>query len=411
MYLWKAKIILLSSGERFATCVDESGVPAYYPTLYALKLRSQSKSLNTMLQYAKFLTHFERICMYNNYNIINEIHESRYPTEVEADWIIEGSSIAAQPLAQYTSANVTKIAPRRWSRADWVENNYKSQRLTVYAEFINMVCTLHENSEWRRKPRNAIRQELSSIRKDTVEYIKAHRPRLRDVNRVAGISHDQLGRLTRYLMQFEPHEVEGQIWENPALNERNWAIARLLLETGIRNSELRQLKFKDLNLNQAKIIIHRRPDDPEDPRLHEPNAKTRERIITISNDLCQFIENYTESYGSEAADHSNSPFVFLSHSNNNYGQPIGTKTVKNIAASIGNYLDIHNLTPHHFRHSWIQNLADWSIHEGIEPADFDRFANYLGGWSMLSQMASKYRGDQLTKYAYEQGLRVGENRE
>lgn len=66
MYFWNAKIILLSNGERFATCVDDRGVPGYYPTLYALKLRSQSKSLNTLLQYAKFLTHFERICMYNN---------------------------------------------------------------------------------------------------------------------------------------------------------------------------------------------------------------------------------------------------------------------------------------------------------------------------------------------------------
>ena len=74
----------------------------------------------------------------------------------------------------------------------------------------------------------------------------------------------------------------------------------------------------------------------------------------------------------------------------------------------GKHLGIPGLTPHHLRHGWIQNLADWAIGTGIEAAEFERFANNLGGWSYLSKMAVEYRGDHLAQVAFKAGLKVQE---
>lgn len=78
--------------------------------------------------------------------------------------------------------------------------------------------------------------------------------------------------------------------------------------------------------------------------------------------------------------------------------------------TLGEHLGISGLTPHHLRHGWIQNLADWAIETGIGAAEFERFANNLGGWSYLSTMAIEYRGDHLTQAAFKAGLKVQEDR-
>ena len=48
---------ILSNGERFATVVDETGAPAYYPTAMALAQRHRGVSVNTMEAAAADLVH------------------------------------------------------------------------------------------------------------------------------------------------------------------------------------------------------------------------------------------------------------------------------------------------------------------------------------------------------------------
>jgi hypothetical protein len=54
----------------------------------------------------------------------------------------------------------------------------------------------------------------------------------------------------------------------------------------------------------------------------------------------------------------------------------------------------------------MQNLADWAVNAVIDAAEFERFADHLGGWSYLSRMAAEYRGDHLTDAAYKAGLQI-----
>ncbi|KZL13096.1 hypothetical protein PsAD26_01866 [Pseudovibrio sp. Ad26] len=45
-----------------------------------------------------------------------------------------------------------------------------------------------------------------------------------------------------------------------------------------------------LIIQRMTVTIVRRPDDPEDPRRREPNAKTADRVIPISDRLATILE-------------------------------------------------------------------------------------------------------------------------
>jgi integrase len=197
-----------------------------------------------------------------------------------------------------------------------------------------------------------------------------------------------------------------EIWKKEAVARRNWALVKTLVTTGVRQGEARQLKVPDLDLSKCEMRVERRHDDPEDPRLREPNAKTYDRIIPYGTDLADTLEDYILGPGSDAAGKKGSPFVFLSHDNRTYGSPISGSTARRVVKRLGEHLGIAGLTPHHLRHGWIQNLADWAVETGIDAAEFERFANNLGGWSYLSKMATEYRGDHLTQAAFQAGLKI-----
>lgn len=184
----------------------------------------------------------------------------------------------------------------------------------------------------------------------------------------------------------------------------------LLVASGLRQGEARQLKPNDVDLRACEITVERRHDDPDDPRTREPNAKTYDRIVPFGPTVAAVMEDYMMGAGSDAAERRGSPFIFLSHDRRTHGTPISDRTVERVVGDLGRHLGIEGLTPHHLRHGWIQNLADWAIASGISAEDFARFANFLGGWSYLSKMAAEYRGDHLTEAAFKAGLLVQEGR-
>jgi len=404
----KLKTFVLSGGERFSTLIETNGVPAYYPTCFALNLRQRNLSHNSLVAYLNALAHILVFAACERIPLAARMETGEFLDGHEVSLLAEACSVTTASLRRLSEKNASQVKRyRQFRKEDLVTPNQKRIRLTVAADFLEMISRM---SEANLLPSDPVKGERAVRRQEMLDQIKFYRPKIRRLSLTGHASHETLGKLTKYVLAVVPSSMPTDIWPNPALNSRNWAITRTLLETGIRNSELRQLKVTDVDFRNRVLTIYRRPDDPEDPRVHEPNAKTADRHIPISEMLCEFIEIYLFEAGSDASSASGSPFLFLSHSNRNYGKPLSTKTIEAIIADVGNYLEIPRLVPHDLRHVWIQNLADWSIKEDIPSAEFNRIANQLGGWSQLSKMASHYRGDQLTKQAYEKGLYVEKNR-
>src|SRR5690606_31528417 len=78
-----------------------------------------------------------------------------------------------------------------------------------------------------------------------------------------------------------------------SVRQRNYLLFKILYDTGLRAGEILQLKVSDINFAQCEIMVRTRHDDPEDTfRKDEPNAKTLERDIPISESLRDQIREY-----------------------------------------------------------------------------------------------------------------------
>lgn len=391
-------------GERFPLLLEADGCPAHYPTRLLLNHRGKNAAWGTLEIVANDLLFLGQLQIFANIADLElRMEDGRYLTSEEVQAIVDLSGISLVRLRQL---NEPKVTPARFSQAfsqeHSVGNTIKHRRITNIARYLDMIATVGEAQVLD----NTVRRERAARRKEMLGDLLVRRPNFRR-SRVRGVvDHQELARVVEFIMTGDP----AAIWSKAAIRSRNWAIVTVLALVGLREGELRQLKLSDVNTNNGKLIVARRSDDPEDPRLREPNAKTSDRIYPILEIVSDRIEDYVYGHQGDAAERTGSNFLFLSHGPTSLGNPISKDVVYDAVKDLCRYLDVPGLHPHSLRTAWVQNLVDWALERKIPSGELDRFANYLGGWSYLSNMASQYRGDHLTKMAYEAGLKVDESR-
>jgi len=398
---------LRPDGERLPLVFEATGVPAYYPTFLILDRRAKNAASGTLERIAHDLIHFGQVLAFEG---LDDVHvrfgKGRYFNHAEIDAIAQTSSVTTPALRRLNNAKVV-LARREqgFGKNEYVSNTVKHRRLTNFANYLDLVGRVNEARTSSTKERH----RLSGERQAMYEQLRELRPKVRS-SRVRGkIPYEELGRVIKFIANPEPSDLR-QIWPNEAIRIRNFAIITVLVQCGLREGELRQLRADDVDLNQCTLMVARRPDDPEDPRLNEPNAKTSDRIIPLRHLVVERLENYILGPGSKVAEAGGSPFLFLSDGNRSRGKPVGRSVIVDAVRSLGAHLGIPHLHPHALRSAWVQNLVDWAIKNEIPQGELDRFANYLGGWSYFSKSASHYQGDHLTKKAYEHGLLVERER-
>lgn len=368
-----------------------------------LNMRAKNAASATLKAAASDLVHLGHVLTFEGLSDLNKrLEDGRYLDDTEVEIICESMGLQTSLLRQLNDLRVTPMKRLAiLQNAQAVANDTKHRRITTCALYIDLVARI---GEAQANPHQ--RRERASGRLNMVKFFKSLRPKGRSSRVRNAVRADDLAKVVSFIATGDPSVV----WKTPHLRERNWAIVTLLTLGGLRQSELRQLRADDIDTNQCTVAVHRRPDDPDDPRVDEPNAKTADRIIPISHEVADRLDAYLLGYGQEGALMSGSPFAFLSAGNNSLGRPISTTVVEEAVRQLGEHLGVQRLHPHALRSAWVQHLSDWASSEGIEPAELDRFANYLGGWSYFSKSASHYRGDHLTQKAFEAGLIVEEAR-
>lgn len=123
-------------------------------------------------------------------------------------------------------------------------------------------------------------------------------------------------------------------------NERNQLILDLLYQTGMRRSELVELKKGDINFasNELKVL----------------GKRNKERIIPVNENLIESISSYISNY-----DKNDTPYLFTGSS----GKPLNPKTVYSIVRNqLNNITSKEKKGPHVLRHS----LATHMLQNGAE---------------------------------------------
>ncbi|WP_416327363.1 tyrosine-type recombinase/integrase [[Eubacterium] hominis] len=123
---------------------------------------------------------------------------------------------------------------------------------------------------------------------------------------------------------------------------RNTAVIELLFSTGIRVSELCNIKCKNINLNDGELLIF--------------GKGAKERMLQIGNDnVLKILKQYEALYQEEL---QVSEYFFLNKSNERLSEQSVRILLKKIEQEIG--LDQH-ITPHMLRHTFATQLLEEDV--------------------------------------------------
>ena len=234
----------------------------------------------------------------------------------------------------------------------------------------------------------AARDRQASV-KSVIERLGGAAPKIRGRN-IVGLR--QAPELPVIDLLLEAIEVGSPTnpWTDRGLQVRNRLLVRMLYGLGIRRGEVLGIKIDDhLDLRKNRVLIARNADDPTDPRLYQPLAKTRDRWLPISDGLAELIEQYVMQTRPSFPKARRHPFLFVSHSD---GSPLSLSGFSRIFEKLRLRIPglPADLTSHSFRHAWNDAFSRRMDEKEIDHVREAQLRSHAMGWSPTSGTASTY---------------------
>lgn len=138
----------------------------------------------------------------------------------------------------------------------------------------------------------------------------------------------------------------------------------ILLNTGLRISELRGLTVSDIDLENSFINIdHQLLKDKDGYYIEPPKSESGFRQIPMSETVCQAFRQAIEnrSHAQPITIDIYSDFIFLNKQGNPMYSTLYTSTFKNLVKKYCKYYGedaLPNITPHIYRHTFCTNMAN-----------------------------------------------------
>ena len=341
------------SGERAPMLLDESGLPLFWPTLWAtVRLRNAGLACNSIknkLNELKTLLPWEQ---QHGRDLESEFRDGKLLSVADGGAI---GGFAAQKRSRADVARGARATTARFLEANLspgtsptrVSKQVHYNRLTTianYVEFVAQTVTAHRSD---RELATAIGHMATSLRERRPGGMGT-----RDSD-----DPDRLCPPPALVDEFVAVALEGHP-ENPfrsgSIQRRNELICRLLFETGIRLGELLSLRLDNIQSgHEPAITVRRTHDDTHDPRAYQPVAKTKERSIDISDHLAVKIRRYCLEDRARTPGTNRHPYLLVTHRRGRTcGQPLSASSVSNkvfgaLRRVRQEFSEIH---PHSFRH-------------------------------------------------------------
>ncbi len=177
--------------------------------------------------------------------------------------------------------------------------------------------------------------------------------------------------------------IEPDSPENPfeaKVRFRNYLIVRLLLDLGIRRGELLGLRVSDCTFGtRGTITVHRRPDDPDDPRTVQPSSKTNARELPLGGRLTDLLYEWIVHHRTGINGARKHPFLIVSC---DYGQPLSLSSVNKLMRALRRRVPglPESLSAHVLRHSWNDAFSDAMDRGGVPGDQEAKWRARLMGW-------------------------------
>jgi integrase len=388
------KTVLMETGERFPLLSTEDG-PMFEPALFAISMRTKNLATNTILQAMRSIAVLQHTLDRLGIDLNQRIELGTHLSLNEIDQIVADAKLEireldkqtphpfiAKPRKKILSLEQARLNLTRTKPPQEVSSNTAVIRLFYIRTYLNWQI---QNRALRLDTNFAVRSKILELSDLVDKALREKTPSL-----TGNSKGTRLG-LTResqklLLEVIEPNHALNP-WSHAHTKERNSLIVHMLLELGLRRGELLGLRIRDIDTANQKINIELRPDDIEDPRLYEPNGKTKDRTLPASPLLLRRIANYIKGPRYEIKPARKNPFLLVASD----GQPLSISGLAKIFKPLQNSTpELCMVIAHLMRHTFNDNITTELQNSGMPDPQIEEVLCRLNGWSDGSSMPFRY---------------------
>jgi integrase len=386
--LYKTRICKAASGEEIPLLVSaESGLPVLRPNQFVLVARRDQAQISTLKGDLGSLA-----------VLLSWAHH--YALDLE-EAIDRGSGLDATAIVSLVDALRVN-----YSRRKAAENVVNLKTPLVCPEmWASRIAIARDYLAW------SLAEVLSKCEPGTLRYQHVRERRdafIRAMNGRIPKTHSRSSRKgleaplrVRLIAVTAPESLENPYQQS--LRERNSLMIDILKTLGLRRAELCKIRTSNFRPGpKPTLLVERLPDDPEDPRLHQPQVKTLTRLLPLEHRLAARIQEYILGDRKKLPNAKRTPFLFLART----GEPISLPAVNNIFDQIVlRHPEFDGLlTPHVLRHTANDELSETFEHAGCGQELAREVRNFLNGWDPDSTQGARYSATYIEAKATEISL-------
>ena len=348
------------SGERYVFLLGDDGVPDFWVTHFVTQKLRMNHAATTIEQYLNDIKHLKRWEAINDRNLLEEIYSGKVPSRDDINDLREHCTYQVKAFTEKPASNVVDMEQfhlcKTKDKPTIGETQYIA-RIAHIAEFLHFIGQERVKS----KPSAAsLFDELEQMKKRFKSGLPKGRLNKAKLDKT-GITDDAFEDFVSVARPYSNYNP----FKDQDVRFRNYLIVQTLYETGLRCSELLALRIGDIgsDLSDPRLMIERRHDSKDDPRLREPTLKTLGRGIPISKELRELIHIYIKQYRAQTKVAKTHPFIFVGHKSKKgsyeSGEPIVQQTVNALFNRIKsvNPERFWGITPHSYRHFFNDQLS------------------------------------------------------
>ncbi len=263
---------------------------------------------------------------------------------------------------------------RKQQTAQLLEKRNRLYAIYCYIEYTSAdYLSRHHLHPEKWKHYNSVREQCLGWINARFKAIK--RPKGNDLGDREGLEEEDAIRLRNVI---EPDHPENPF--EPKVRFRNFVMVKLMLDLGIRRGELMGIRVDDCKLgSRGTITIHRRPDDPVDPRTIQPSSKTNARVLPLGGRLTELLYEWIVHHRPKIRGARRHPFLIVASTD---GKPLSLSSVNKMMTQLRKKVPglPMELCPHVLRHTWNDGFSDQMDKKGVPGDQEAKWRTRLMGW-------------------------------
>lgn len=398
---YRVKTVVLSSGERLPILLDQQGQPMFDPTVFALtEVRGKNLAANTIGNVLRAVMAFQLFLDARGIDLDTRLADGALLSLGEVEDLARLCRLKIADLTALSGERANVVAaPAPTQVASHEKARMKAQAVSSTEVAPGVAATrLHYTRsylQWlaaERLSRHGLDPSVAARLRDAAkrvsDAINSRIPRKsgRDaLDQREGLSDADVAELLRVT---DPHSPDNP-WKDQHTRYRNALLIRWLLHFGLRIGEALGVRNSDIVDYRKEVTIHRRADDPDDPRRYQPQTKTRARVLPVSAELLAQTQAYILTHRRALPEAKRYPFLFVA---SRTGWPLSLSAAQKMFQELRKKCPAlpEDLSAHPLRHTWNDQFSEQMDENRVSPENEKQARSYLMGWSPTSNTAANY---------------------